>query len=74
MLILDGFRHAGLGATAAQLHDYIENLHGWTGIYGVYDFRDGSQRGLGGQSAALFQWDAGKNDFALASGPGGSTL
>ncbi len=38
---------AAEGATAAQLHDYLEHFKGYAGIDGIYDFTKFPQRGLG---------------------------
>jgi branched-chain amino acid transport system substrate-binding protein len=74
LLFIDALKHAGLSANAAQLHGYIENLHDWPGVYGVYDFRDGSQRGIGQNATIMYTWDTGKADFAVASKPAGYLL
>ena len=66
-IAVDALRHLGTNATADQIHDYVEGLHGFAGIQGVYDFRNGDQRGLGDAANALFRWDAVKNDFVLAA-------
>jgi branched-chain amino acid transport system substrate-binding protein len=61
-LVISALRKIGPSMTAAQLHDYLENLHGWTGINGAFDFRDGSQRGLTDTAALVVRWDpASKN-------------
>ena len=57
MIVIDALRKVGPNATADQLHDYIENLHGYIGITGTYDFRDGSQRGIGVDSTMIMRWD-----------------
>jgi len=64
----------GPNATAAQLHAYIEDLHGYTGITGTYDFRDGSQRGLGVDSTLIMRWDPEKSGFVSVSKGGGAPL
>ena len=74
MLVVDALRKLGPNATAEQLHKYIENLHGYTGITGTYDFRDGSQRGLGVDSTMIMSWDPAKLDFVTVSKPGGAPL
>jgi branched-chain amino acid transport system substrate-binding protein len=74
MLVVDAFRHLGTSATAKQVHDYVEALHGYAGINGIIDFRDGSQRGLTGSSAVIVQWSPGKNDWLPVSAPGGTPL
>jgi branched-chain amino acid transport system substrate-binding protein len=55
-IVIAAFRKLGTEATAAQLHDYIENLHGFAGINGIFDFRDGSQRGLTPTAALVVKW------------------
>ncbi len=56
MLVLDAYRHLGADASAAKMHDYLESLGNWAGINGFYDFRNGSQRGLGQSSMIVLQW------------------
>lgn len=67
MLVIDALRHAGPEPTAAKLHDYIENLHGWAGIAGVYYFRDNSQRGIDQNALQVYRWDAAHDAYAVAS-------
>jgi branched-chain amino acid transport system substrate-binding protein len=71
LLYIDALKHTGLSANAAQIHAYIEGLHDWAGVYGIYDFRDGSQRGIGQNSTIMYTWDIEKADFAVTSKPGG---
>lgn len=56
-IVVDAFRKFGPSMTAAQLHDYIENLHGFVGINGIMDFSDGGQRGLIENSVLIVRWD-----------------
>jgi branched-chain amino acid transport system substrate-binding protein len=71
MLIVGALRKIGPSATATQIRDYIENTHGLVGIDGVYDFSDGSQRGVSLNAARLYKWDAAKKDFVqVARGNG----
>jgi branched-chain amino acid transport system substrate-binding protein len=63
MIFIDALRHLGPNPTAADVNGYIQKLHGWAGIQGVYDFRDGSQRGIGGEGTVIDRWDAAKGDF-----------
>jgi branched-chain amino acid transport system substrate-binding protein len=72
MIVIDALRKVGPNATSEQLRSYIENLHGYTGITGTYDFRDGSQRGLGVDSTMIMRWDPDKNDFVTVSKFGGA--
>jgi branched-chain amino acid transport system substrate-binding protein len=74
MIVIDALRKLGPAATADQLHTYLEGLHGYTGITGTYDFRDGSQRGIGVESTMIMKWDPEKLDFVTASKPGGNPL
>lgn len=61
LIIIDALRHVGADPTAAQVHDYIEKLHDFPGIVGVYDFRDGSNRGIGFTYILQTRWDVAKN-------------
>ena len=72
LVIVDALRHTGANATPDQIRAYIENLHDFPGITGVYDFRDGSQRGLTYQDAVMIQWQPNTGDWTAASGFGGS--
>jgi branched-chain amino acid transport system substrate-binding protein len=74
MIIVSGLRAIGPGATAAQLRDYMIHLHSWAGINGIYDFRDGSQRGIGINAGNVQRWDAKSKDFIAVSKPGGYPL
>lgn len=51
------------GATPAQLHDYLENLHDFSGLFGVYDFRSHDQHGLDGNDIPEVRWDAARGDW-----------
>jgi branched-chain amino acid transport system substrate-binding protein len=42
-------RHTGPNPTAERVRAYIANLHGFAGINGIMDFRDGQQRGYAGK-------------------------
>ena len=72
LLVIDGLKKIGTDATAAQLNDYIQHLSGWSGINGIYDFRDGSQRGIGIDGVIIDKWDAAKDDFVPVSKAGGA--
>ena len=73
-IVIDAFRHLGIGATATQVHDYIENLKGFPGINGLYDFSSGDNHGLDGNSIVMLRWDAASNTNVPASGPSGVAL
>ena len=71
MIVVDALRHLGTNATAAQVRDYIDGLHGYIGTHGVYDFRAGDHRGLGVGNAVMVRYDAGRELFFTVSKPGG---
>jgi branched-chain amino acid transport system substrate-binding protein len=73
-IVVAAYGKLGTSMTATQLHDYLESLHDFPGIAGVYDFRDGDQHGLGDDSVIIVQWDAAKSIFFPVSGPGGVAL
>ena len=55
------------GASAAQLHDYLEHLQGYAGIDGIYDFTKVPQRGLDLSNAIVVRWDGSAKDWAPVS-------
>jgi branched-chain amino acid transport system substrate-binding protein len=63
MIMLEVVRRAGTDADAARIYATLENLKGWTGIEGTYDFTTKDQRGLGQAAAALFRYDQANNVF-----------
>lgn len=67
MIVIEGLRKLGTRATAAQLHAYIEGLHLWAGINGLYDFRDNSQRGIGEDAMEVYHWNPTTGEFRVAS-------
>jgi len=71
MILFDALKTLGPDATADQLRAYIAGLHSWVGINGVYDFRDGSQRGIGVNTCVIDRWDAPRAQIVAASRPGG---
>ena len=73
MLVIDGLKKLGPNATAAQLNDYIQNLDGWVGINGYYNFKTGNQRGLGIDAVIMDRWDPATGDFVAVSKGGGAT-
>ena len=73
-VVVSGLRKLGSAASAEQLHRYIETLHGFAGINGIMDFRDGNQRGLGLNAALIVRWDGAKDDWIPVSEPGGLPL
>ncbi len=69
VIVVDALRHFGPGATAGQVRSYITSLHSWAGVNGIYDFRDGSQRGVGINSVVIDRWNANTNSFTAVSRP-----
>jgi branched-chain amino acid transport system substrate-binding protein len=74
MLVVDALQKLGPSATATQLRDYFETLHGEVGLNGVYDFRSGNQHGLTDTAVIVVRWDGRTSEFIPVSGPGGSPL
>jgi branched-chain amino acid transport system substrate-binding protein len=74
MIVVAAYRSAGPQATAEQLQAFIQRLHSWAGINGIYDFRDGKQRGITIGVGVIARWDAKTGDFVAASKLGGNPL
>ena len=74
MIAVDALRHLGTNASAAQIRDYIDGLHGYIGTHGVYDISAGDHRGLGVGNAVMVRYDVGKELFVPVSKPGGDPL
>jgi len=73
-IVLSAFRQLGADATAEQVHAYIENLHDFSGVNGLYDFRPGDQHGLGPDSLIVVKWSPSTETVSAASQPGGMPL
>jgi branched-chain amino acid transport system substrate-binding protein len=71
MIVVEAYRHLGPDTSADKVRDYIEHLHGWVGVNGVYDFADGSQRGLGENACVILRYDGPTQSFVNASRPAG---
>jgi branched-chain amino acid transport system substrate-binding protein len=74
LIVVDALKRLGPTASATQLRDDIAALHGFAGANGVYDFRDGSQRGLSESNAIMVRWDAGRDTWVAISKFGGEPL
>jgi branched-chain amino acid transport system substrate-binding protein len=72
VIMITALRTLGTDATATQLRDYIDKIHDFAGIAGVYDFRDGSHRGLSQKDVVVMRWDAAKNNWIAVSKLGGA--
>ncbi len=73
-LVVNALRTLPAGATAAQLRDFISQLHGFAGVNGVYDFRTGDQHGLTDASVIVSRWDPLQKLMVAVSRPGGAPL
>jgi branched-chain amino acid transport system substrate-binding protein len=74
LILLDALKKYGFDATPAQIRDYVNNLRGWTGIYGTFDFRAITQRGVGIDAVTIQRWDPVKEVWIGVSRPGGAPL
>lgn len=61
------------GAGAAQLRAYLEGLHDFAGLWGVYDFRSGDQHGLDGRDSIYVYYDTARAAWMPYDGPSGKT-
>jgi len=71
MIVVDALRHLGTNVSASRLRDYIDGLHGYGGICGIYDFRGSNHRGLTQKDAIIMRWDRTTHNWTIASGLGG---
>jgi len=74
LILLDALRKYGFDATPVQIRDYVNTLHGWTGVYGTFDFAAIPQRGVGIDAVIIERWDPQKQGWVGVSKPGGSPL
>jgi branched-chain amino acid transport system substrate-binding protein len=74
LIVVGALRALGPGATPDQLRAYIAHLHGFTGVSGAYDFRDGSQRGLTDKNVMVMRWNGERSTWTAVSGLGGTPL
>jgi branched-chain amino acid transport system substrate-binding protein len=74
MMLVAALRKLGPGATAPQIKDYLDNLSGYAGINGIYDFKASPQRGLDIGSTVVTRWDPNAKRWVMVSKPGGEAL
>jgi branched-chain amino acid transport system substrate-binding protein len=74
VIVISALRKLGPSAKAAQIHEYIESLHGFAGTSGSYDFTTGDQRGLGLSDVILSEWTPSKRAWIAVSDAGGAAL
>lgn len=75
LILVSALKKLGLGATASQIHQYIDSLTDFAGINGTYNFTDKSipdNRGLTISSVYIAQWNKAQGDWTAASGPAGN--
>ena len=70
-VIVEAFRHRGIGASAAQVRDYVEHVHNLPGVNGILDYTGANQRGIGPDGVIVIQWDETNQSFVPVSRPGG---
>jgi branched-chain amino acid transport system substrate-binding protein len=73
-LVVAALRTLGTSATPGAIAHYLETLHGYAGTIGIYDYRDGSQRGVGLSSVVVVQWNVAKGTWSTVSDTGGRPL
>lgn len=74
LIAVDAYRHLGTGATPAQMRDYINNVRGWQGIFGIMDYHNAPQRGVQADWCMMVRWDPEASRFVAVSKPGGGPL
>jgi branched-chain amino acid transport system substrate-binding protein len=74
MMLVAALRKIGPGATAPQIKQFLDNLSGYAGVNGIYDFKKTPQRGLDIQSTVVTRWDPASRQWTMVSRPGGEAL
>lgn len=72
MVLVTTLQRLGPTATAEQIRDAIDNIRGWSGIQGVYDYRDNEQRGIGEAAVVVYRWEREGDRLVPVSLPGGA--
>lgn len=60
-------RAVGLNATPDQIRKYVNGLHGYPGVEGMFDFRNGKMRGL--TELRFMAWDRTRNTWDILPNP-----
>jgi branched-chain amino acid transport system substrate-binding protein len=74
LILVSALRKLGTGATASQIHSYIDSLTSLAGAQGTYNFTDPSipdNRGLGISSVYIARWSKSQGHWVAVSGPAG---
>src|ERR1700691_3590639 len=74
LIVVEGLRKLGPGATPAQLRDFIAGLKDFAGVDGIYDFTAFPERGLGPDGATVTTYDVATKSWKWLSKPGGEPL
>ena len=74
VILLSALNALPLDATAAQVRDYVNNLHDFAVSSGVYNFRLYPNRGLSIADCIIVRWDPANYRYHAVSGPGGNAL
>ncbi|HXP92211.1 MAG TPA: ABC transporter substrate-binding protein [Candidatus Binatia bacterium] len=74
LILIEALKKYGPDATPQQIRDFVNNLRGWTGIYGTFNYRMIPQRGVGIDAVIIQRWDPTQERWIGVSKPGGSPL
>lgn len=69
MIVVEALRNLGADASSQQIRDYIEQVRGFAGVAGLYDFRAFEHRGLGPNATVAYRWDPARRDFVVVPQP-----
>ena len=72
-VVIDALRHVP-NPTPDTLRAYIDQIHGLGGSAAVFDFRDGSHRGISSTGILIAKWNPQTASFVPVSQPGGKPL
>ena len=72
MIIIDAVRQLGTKATSDQIRRFILEQRSYPGISGIYDFKNGEQRGLSTKDVVIFRWDGQRSTWNAVSALGGT--
>jgi branched-chain amino acid transport system substrate-binding protein len=71
LLVVTAFRQLGTGASAQQVHDWIENQKHYPGVQGFFDFSAGDQHGLGLSGLLMLRSDPASPGRSIVVSKGG---
>ena len=74
LILVEALKKYGTEATPQQIRDYVNNVRGWTGIYGTFNYHAIPQRGVGIDAVIIQRWDPAQERWVGVSKPGGSPL